>query len=60
VKRSSAFEAASRNYRTVFDIKKGDNLCPDRQLDKALSSLQDVARELLLSLNEIDFNGESA
>lgn len=55
IKRSSAFEAASRNYRTVFDIKKGDNLCPDRQLDKALSSLQDVSRELLLSLNEIEF-----
>lgn len=58
IKRSSAFEAGSRNYRTVFDIKKGDNLCPDRQLDKALSSLQDVSRELLLSLNEIDFGAE--
>lgn len=55
IKRSSAFESASRNYRTVFDIRKSDGFCPDRQLDKAISSLNDVTRELLLSLNEIDF-----
>lgn len=56
IKRSTAFEAASRNYRTVFDLRKSDGLCPDRQLDKAISSLNDVIRELLLSLNEINFN----
>lgn len=52
IKRTSAFEAASRNYRTVFDIRKKDGLCPDRQLDKALSSLNDAIRELLLTLEE--------
>lgn len=52
VKRSSAFEAASRNYRTVFDIRKKENLCPDRQLDKAVSSLNDAVRELMLTLEE--------
>lgn len=56
IKRSTAFESASRNYRTVYDLRKSDNLCPERQLDKAISSLNDVTRELLISLNEIDFN----
>lgn len=55
IKRSSAFEAASRNYRTVFDIRKKDNLCPDRQLDKAISSMNDTIRELLLKMEEVNF-----
>lgn len=58
IKRSPAFEAASRNYRTVFDIRKKDNLCPDRQLDKALSSLNDTIRELLLKMEEVNFGEE--
>lgn len=58
IKRSSAFEAATRNYRTVFDIRKSDNLCPDRQLDKALSSMNDAIRELLLTLRDVDFKGD--
>lgn len=57
IKRSSAFEAASRNYRTVSDIRKSDNLCPDRQLDKAIQSLGDVSRELILTLSDA-FSGE--
>lgn len=56
IKRSAAFEAATRNYRTIFDLRKIDGLCPDRQLDKATASSNDLIRELLLSLNEIDFN----
>lgn len=56
IKRSPAFEAATRNYRTIFDLRKIDGLCPDRQLDKATASSNDLIRELLLSLNEIDFN----
>jgi cellulose biosynthesis protein BcsQ len=56
IKRSSAFEAANRNYRTVFDLRKKDGLCPDRQLDKATASLNDTIRELLLSLEDVDFN----
>ncbi|MCC5453135.1 ParA family protein [Rheinheimera sp. UJ51] len=59
IKRSSAFEAASRNYRTVFDLRKKDNLCPDRQLDKAISSLNDAIRELLLTLEDVDFSEEN-
>jgi chromosome partitioning protein len=55
IKRSSAFEAATRNYRTVFDIRKSDNLCPDRQLDKAISSLNDAIRELLLTFEDVKF-----
>ena len=51
VKRSSAFETASRHYRTVFDLKKTD--CPSRQLSKAVDSLKDTTRELLLNLSEI-------
>jgi cellulose biosynthesis protein BcsQ len=56
LKRSSAFEAASRNYRTIHDLRKGDNLCPDRQLDKAISSMNDVVRELLLTLKDVDWS----
>ena len=56
IKRSSAFEAANRNYRTVFDIRKKDGLCPDRQLDKATASLNDTIRELLLTLEDVEFN----
>jgi cellulose biosynthesis protein BcsQ len=59
IKRSTAFEAASHNYRTVYDIRKKDNLCPDRQLDKALTSLNDTIRELLLKLDEVNFSEES-
>lgn len=58
IKRTSAFEAAARNYRTVYDIRKKDNLCPDRQLDRALSSLNDAIRELLLTLEETNFDEE--
>ncbi|WP_353500216.1 ParA family protein [Vibrio chaetopteri] len=43
--KSSAFEAAARNYRTVSDIRKTDKLCPDTQLDKAQSSVEAVANE---------------
>lgn len=56
IKRSRAFEAANRNYRTIYDIKKSDALCPDKQLDKAISSCNDMIRELFLSLNGINFN----
>lgn len=31
---SQAFEAAAQNNCTVFDIKKVEKLCPDKQLDK--------------------------
>lgn len=46
IKKSSAFEAASRNYRTVLDLRKKDALCPARQLDKAVTSIKDVANEI--------------
>lgn len=58
IKRSKAFEAATRYYRTIYDIRKSDALCPDKQLDKAISSSNDVVRELFLSLNVINFNKE--
>lgn len=58
IKRSSAFESAARNYRTVYDIRKKDNLCPDRQLDRAVGSLNDAIRELLLTLEETNFDEE--
>lgn len=54
IKRSSAFEAASRLYRTVFDIIKSDKECPAQQLDRAQSSVKDVVRELVLKLKDID------
>ncbi|AYV25028.1 ParA family protein [Vibrio mediterranei] len=44
--KSSAFEAAARNYRTICDIRKSDKLCPDTQLDKAQTSISAVANEL--------------
>ncbi|EGQ9284241.1 ParA family protein [Vibrio parahaemolyticus] len=44
--KTSAFEAASRNYRTVCDIKKSDKLCPSLQLDRAQSSVSAVTSEL--------------
>lgn len=53
IKRSSAFEAANRHYRTVFDIRKSDGFCPDRQLEKAVDSLKNVVRELMLDLNDV-------
>jgi chromosome partitioning protein len=52
IKRSQAFEKANQNYRTVLDIKKKEELCSDRQLEKAVDSLRDVTRELLNSLKE--------
>ena len=52
IKRSQAFELASRNYRTVFDIRKSDGLVPPKQLDKALDSVRDVVRELKLMMQE--------
>ena len=57
IKRSSAFEIASRNYRTVFDLKKSDSAnlhCPPRQLSKAVDSLRDATRELQLNLAEVE------
>lgn len=49
--RSVAFEQASQNYRTVLDLKKVEKWCPDLQIDKALSSLNAVSRELVFLLN---------
>jgi chromosome partitioning protein len=54
IKRSSAFEVASRQYRTVVDIMPSEKLCPARQLSKAVDSVKDAARELLLHLIDID------
>lgn len=52
--RSQAFEKASQTYRTVLDIRKSDKLCSPRQLDKAVSSLGSVTRELTLFLSDIN------
>lgn len=58
IKRSTAFEAAGRNYRTVLDILPSEKLCPSRQLAKATDSIKDAARELLLLLVDIDLKEE--
>ena len=54
IKRSSAFESASRNYRTIFDILKTDGECPPRQLDRAQDSVKDVVRELIMKMKDVD------
>lgn len=57
VVRSAAFEVAARNFRTVWDIKKADKLCPTRQLEKAMSSLTSLRRDVMM--NMIRQDGES-
>lgn len=52
IKRSSAFEAAARQYCTVMDLTKNDVNCPARQIDKATQSLKDVATELVIAFKE--------
>lgn len=51
--RSQAFEKASQMYRTVLDIRKSEKLCSPRQLDKAVSGLRSVTRELTLFLSDV-------
>lgn len=50
VKRSTAFEMAARNFRTVWDLRKSDGLCPPRQLDKAMASIRDLRTEVIRRL----------
>ncbi len=47
IARSTAFEQASQNLRTVLDIRKVEKFCSDKQLDKALLSLNTVKREFI-------------
>jgi chromosome partitioning protein len=54
IKRSSAFEAAARHYRTIYDIRKSDGLCPPRQLDRALDSINAVVREIILKMKDVN------
>ena len=54
IKRSNAFEVATRYYRTVMDIQPSEKLCAARQLAKAHDSVADVTRELLLYLKDIE------
>ncbi|MGR5448739.1 ParA family protein [Vibrio sp. PNB22_3_1] len=44
--RSSAFEEAARHNRTVYDIRKRDQLCSGLQLDRAKHSVNNVYQEL--------------
>ncbi|MEJ6089543.1 ParA family protein [Aliivibrio salmonicida] len=50
IERSTAFELASRNYRTVLDMKPGDYNCPAVQYKKATESVNRVARALRMVL----------
>jgi cellulose biosynthesis protein BcsQ len=52
IKRSSAFEAAARQYCSVMDLNKNDTTCPARQIDKATQSLKDISTELMLTFQE--------
>tara|TARA_B100001094_G_scaffold214971_1_gene209033 strand:- start:1158 stop:2465 length:1308 start_codon:yes stop_codon:yes gene_type:complete len=54
IKRSTAFEVASRYYRTVVDILPSEKLCSTRQLSKANDSIKNAARELLLHLIDVE------
>tara|TARA_Y100001934_G_C12371481_1_gene786563 strand:- start:1962 stop:3197 length:1236 start_codon:yes stop_codon:yes gene_type:complete len=51
--RSSAFEAAARNYRTVLDIRPKDGLVSSNQLNSAKASLNSVTRELVAYLKAL-------
>jgi chromosome partitioning protein len=53
LKKSSAFEAAHKNFCTIFDFIKSEGLCPPKQLEKAQSSAWDMRREFLFQLQDI-------
>ncbi len=55
LKRSSAFEAAHRNHCSIFDISKSEGLCPPKQLEKALTSAQDMHRDFIFQLQDVVF-----
>ncbi|WP_017446549.1 ParA family protein [Gayadomonas joobiniege] len=50
---SYAFEAAARNQCTIFDIKKVEGLCTDKQLDKALTYTETLKDEVLRFLEAV-------
>ncbi|WP_016956486.1 ParA family protein [Catenovulum agarivorans] len=50
---SYAFEAAARNQCTIFDIRKVENLCSDKQLDKALTYTETLKDEFLRFLESV-------
>jgi cellulose biosynthesis protein BcsQ len=52
--KSTAFEAAAKNNRTPFEIRKKDRLCPAGQLEKAQFALKSFTREFLLVLMGIE------
>jgi cellulose biosynthesis protein BcsQ len=47
IDRSAAFEAATRYFRTVMDIRPKDDLVTSNQLNSAKTSLSGVSRELI-------------
>ncbi|MBE8233081.1 MAG: ParA family protein [Endozoicomonadaceae bacterium] len=58
-KRSTAFEAASRNFCTIFDFKISDGHCSRLQYKKAHDSVTNFTNEYLLGIQDaFDGNGE--
>jgi cellulose biosynthesis protein BcsQ len=53
VKRSTAFEVANKHYRTIYDLRASDGLCPKIQLEKAMTTMKDVILDFNLIIKEL-------